>query len=164
MSIKQDFDSLFRAYYEPLCNYARVILKDDVAGEDVVQSVFEALWSKGLNNIDHPKRYLIKAVKFGCFDAIRKRKRSTPLTDSEQYLNEMVDDSDDPQIDEELIQKLTFLVAELPEKTRIVFLLSRQSGYTYREIAEELEISIKTVENQMARALRHLRAGLSSFS
>ncbi len=164
MGVNQDFEVLFAEYYEALHNYALSILKDEQDGEDVVQNVFEAVWSKGLETIDEPKRYLIRAVKFGCIDLIRKRKKRGSVSDPDSILNSLTEETDVAnQIDQELLHKITFLVADLPEKTREVFLMSRQGGYTYREIAEMLQISVKTVENQMARALRHLRTGLADF-
>ena len=124
--------------------------------EDIVQNLFIQLWeNKKLDNIENPERFLLRATKYKCIDYLRTKK-----TNKEISLAELPDDllTETNQLSEEDIEPLLYyFTAKLPPKTREVFLLSRKSGLTYKEIAAELDISVKTVENQMSRALRMMK-------
>ena len=153
--MSRDFEQIFRRYYAPLCSYADSFVGAEDVAEDIVQLLFIHLWETGkYREIKEPERFLLKAVKFRCIDYLRgNRVRNEPLSEN------LFDTRIEPlEIREEDIEPLfQYLAAKLPKKTKQVFLLSRQSGLTYKEIAEELSISVKTVENQMGRALRILR-------
>ncbi len=154
-----EFQRLFERLYPPLCNYALAILGDLPQCEDIVQGVFVAFWEKSKQQkIDKPDQYLTRSVKHRCIDDLRKRERRTVVPITQELHEPSVHSSDEHA--EEQLAKLSFLIAKLPPKTRQVFLLSRKEGLTYREIAQEMGISVKTVENQMGRALRMLRAGI----
>jgi RNA polymerase sigma-70 factor (ECF subfamily) len=150
-----NLEQLFRQYYAPLCSYAVSIVGAEDVAEDIVQLLFIQLWETGkYREIKEPERFLLKAVKFRCIDYLRRNRVRNELL-SENLFDTRVEPL---EIREEDIEPLfQYLAAKLPEKTKQVFLLSRQSGLTYKEIAEELSISVKTVENQMGRALRILR-------
>ncbi len=147
---------MFNTYYSPLCNYASKIVKDNNASEDIVQSLFIQLWeNEKIDSIENPEHFLLRSTKFKCIDFLRKQKtlKEVELND---YLNLQAVDSLD--LDEEDIEPLLhYFASKLPPKTRTVFLLSRQSGLTYGEIAEEENISIKTVETHMSKALKNMR-------
>ena len=152
----KSFEQIFQQFYSPLCNYATKIIRDDVVSEDVVQQLFIQLWENGkLEVADNPERYLLRATKFKCIDYLRSKKnRSISLPEE---LPDLIQ-TETPELAEEDIEPLLhYYASKLPPKTREVFLLSRKSGLTYKEIAEEIDISVKTVENQMGRALRKMR-------
>ena len=107
----QTFERLFKTYYTPLCNYARAILRDETLCEDIVQGVFEAVWKKGIKDLKHPERYLTRAVKFGCLDHLRSKRREEPNIDPEEILRERPVDERYAAADDERWQKLTFLIA-----------------------------------------------------
>lgn len=148
------FKEIFEEYYSPLYNYAASILNDRELAEDVVQQLFIQLWEKqALEHVEHPQAYLLRSTKFKCIDYLRSN-QIKPLS------VELVPESELIQHefhDEDIIPMLHFFAASLPPKTREVFLLSRVEGYSNQEIADQLEVSIKTVENQMTRALKKLR-------
>ena len=149
-------EEIFHEFYSPLCNYAEKIIADNNMAEDIVQNLFIQLWeNKKLDDIENPERFLMRATKYKCIDFLRTKK-----PDNEILFDNLPDDllTETNQLSEEDIEPLLYyFTAKLPPKTREVFLLSRKSGLTYKEIALELDISVKTVENQMSRALRIMK-------
>ncbi len=165
MITEKEFKELFHRLYSPLCNYAIKIVNDRDRAEDIVQEVLVDFWNKNRNSseIDKPDNYLIRAVKFKSIDVLRKVTRELAEKDSfDNNVREMY--YQDEPIDEEketsTREILQFAIGQLPEKTRLVFIRSKMDGMSYKEIAEELDISVKTVENQMSRAFKLLREKL----
>ena len=152
ISTHKEFKEVYLKFFNGLSNYALSILKDRDAAKDVVQDVFLDLWNKRLNLVIKTslEAYLVRAVKFKSIDFIRKAKTKQQyvgdaiVADSE-FQNEYNENNEDS----DLKNKLSYAIAELPPKCRQTFLLSRVNGYTYKEIAKEMKISVKTVENQM---------------
>jgi len=161
---KSEFQDLFNRLYSPLCNYANTILKDYDQSEDIVQDVLFNFWNKrDTLEIEDNKieNYLIRATKFKCIDnhrqAIVKRKYESETIHS-QDLFDIQSSSEAPDYKSIIFEA----ISQLPEKTRIVFVLSKMDGLSYNEIAEKLNISPKTVDNQMGRAFKHLRKIINS--
>ncbi len=159
-TIEQDFEQLFRLHYQRLCSYAFTFLKDESGSEDIVQEVFIKVWEKEKMEIgvDKLKFYLFTAVHNNCLTLLQKNKNAhTKELEDEDGSDEMMirldpeDKGKDPKV---LIAKA---MEQLPPKCREVFMLSRVSGMSYRQIADSLGISIKTVENQMGKAIKVLR-------
>jgi len=153
----QAFQKIFTQYYEPLCNYALRMLKDRAWAEDTVQELFIELWKKdALTQAENTEAFLLRALKFRCIDQLRKPHALTESLEEAQHLPA----ASLPEATSELeIQAwVDYFVAQLPPKTREIFLMSRTQGLTYQEIADQEHLSIKTVENQMGRALKMLRA------
>lgn len=147
---------IFTQYYNPLCNYATKIVKDTTVAEDIVQSLFIQLWeSDKLSTIENPERFLLRSTKFKCIDFLRKKNKNTKTTLNETF---NIPNTTTLDLNEEDIEPLLhYFASKLPPKTREVFLLSRTSGLTYKEIAEEKGISVKTVEAHMSNALKKMR-------
>lgn len=157
------FNDFFHSQYNGLCNYAFSFLKDEDLAQDVVQTAFVNAWEKReqLMDSEHPERWLLRVVKNKSIDRLRKGKR---LVEMEEEMLEQPDTSTNEEDSKaDLLNHAYWAISQLPEKTRAVFLLSRQQGLTYKEIAEEMGISPKTVENQMSRALRLLREALQAM-
>jgi RNA polymerase sigma-70 factor (ECF subfamily) len=154
--VKTEIQNLFNQYYSPLCNYATKIISDSTIAEDIVQDLFIQLWeNEKLDNIENTERFLLRATKYKCIDYLRTKRINIEI--SLENLPEIIY-TEDKDINEEDIEPLLhYYTSKLPPKTREVFLLSRKSGLTYKEIANDLNISVKTVENQMSRALRIMR-------
>ena len=152
-----NFELIFKTHYPALCNYAFAIVKDKMIAEDIVQSLFVQLWeNKKMNAVQNHERFLLRATKFKCIDYLRsaKTKKTVDLNDidepSYQKLSEIKE--------EDISPLLHYFASKLPPKTRMVFLKSREEQKTYKEIAEQMNISVKTVEGQMGRALRQMRS------
>jgi RNA polymerase sigma-70 factor (ECF subfamily) len=161
-----DFEKLFKLHYSKLCSYANLFLNDPDAAEDVVQEVFFKLWKNRdeLTVSTTIKSYLFRAVRNGCMNVIDH------ITVREAYKvvnEEDIRDSERHLIDEavvsELEQRIRETIDELPVERRKIFIMSRFDGLKYREIADQLNISVKTVENQMYQALRFLRERLVDY-
>lgn len=153
---EEKLEELFIEYYSPLCNFALKYVSDSFTAEEIVQNLFVNLWEKdAIKRIDSPERYLIRSVKFKCIDYLRKENTGFLPVDVSDVVMGTEDSTDLQESDIEPL--LHYFAAKLPPKTRDVFLLSRKSGLSYKEIAEELNISPKTVENQMSRALRIMK-------
>lgn len=160
------FESIFKSYYERLCNYANTFISDMEEAEEMVQGTFLTLWEKH-NLIDvHTslKSYLYRAVHNNCMNHIRhseiKREYSTEYLhyadiEYEQVSNEV--------IGKELERKIHNSVESLPPQCRAVFKLSRYENLTYNEISEKMGLSVKTIENHMIKALRTLRIDLKEY-
>lgn len=157
---KTDFRKLFDDYYNPLCNFAKSILHDSSRAQDAVQDVYVSLWIKR-RSLDHSnlKSYLFTSTRNKCIEILRSQALDLKMRTENQRRIEM---SSSLIIDEEankylLKEKLYNSIRQLPPKCQEVFSLSKLNGLTYSEIADRLDISVKTVENQMGRALRLLR-------
>lgn len=154
------FQQEFSHYYEPLCQYAYTLVKETHVCEDIVQDIFLHVWEKRQNLVGNEgmRYYLYTAVRNNCLTWLQRNKRSvvTSLTGQEsmpsapeQYPVERV------ETDFNVLIKTA--LEKLPPKCREVFVLSRMGKLTYQEIANTQGISVKTVENQMGKALKILR-------
>lgn len=157
----QQFQEVFEQYYNALCNYALTFLKEFSSSEDVVQEVFIKIWEKRKDMVtsDAIRFYLFTAVRNNCLTYLQKGKKAgiVALHDFDAA------DTPPPVLEEEQPQtdykaKLSEAMNQLPPKCREVFVLSRLSKQSYKEIADSLDISVKTVENQIGKALKILRA------
>lgn len=162
------FELLFKRYYSSLCNFAAKFVKDRDLAEDIVQDIFYKLWRNPhhLNSNQNIASYLYRAVQnqgLNILDRKRVEKKykevilnANPISDHLSQYEQLCGD--------ELENKIQALVQDkLPAACRKVFELSRSKGLKNREIAKELNISIKTVETQISRALVVLRFQLKEY-
>ncbi|MEL7222299.1 MAG: RNA polymerase sigma-70 factor [Bacteroidota bacterium] len=157
-------DKLFRAHYAYLCQTVYKVLPDRILAEDLVQEVFYDLWRKRekLNVKQSWRAYLRRAAINRTLNYIRDQKM---IVDDESALpfdmsSAEADAGKLMEVDE-LKADIAQAIESLPERCRLVFGLSRFELMSNKEIAQHLEISIKTVENQMTKALKLLRVRLS---
>lgn len=163
-SDQRAFEALFRTYYPFLCLYATRLIKDAAAAEEIVQELFIRLWEKR-TDVDietSVKNYLFRAVKNYCLNHIKHIKVKDEYFRKIQ-LHHNIEQSVDFEWDTDLMQKIEEGIASLPEKRREIFKLSRLEGLKYREIADRLNVSIKTVETQMGIAIKTLRIKLRDY-
>ena len=159
------FDAVFRQWYEPLCHYAARLADGDMdEAEDLVQQVFVKIWEQRarLDIAWSLKAYLYKTVHNAALNRLRAaRTRAKYLEfNAAQLENEQVPPDHAASELKERLQKALDL---LPPQCRHVFELSRFEELKYREIADQLGISIKTVETQMGKALRIMRLQLADY-
>lgn len=164
-SDKTAFDQLFRMYYPNLCRFANTIIHSEILAEEAVQDTFVKLWEtkKNLGQIKSIKSYLFKSVYNRCLWLIKKqntqeRYEHLYALDMPSQLND--DDKENWEAFKPYIQAA---VNKLPDKCRQIFLLRRYEGLTNSEIADFLNISVKTVENQLTIAVQKLRKELHPF-
>ncbi len=157
------FEALFRAHYRPLCVFAMGYLKDMDKCEDLVQDLFFRLW------MDRERTAITTSIKSYLFTAVRNRcLNAVTSTARVVRLNEDVDHQADEALRSEAdlaerAARVHAAIEGLPEERRKVFKMSRHENLKYHEIAERLGISIKTVENQMGKALKTLREELKDL-
>lgn len=154
------FEKVFKRYYKPLHAYAYTIVKDEAVADDMVQQVFYRMWnsSEKINIQSSIAAYLYRAVYNESLNFIKHQKIVvTHQKETAPYMKSERDTAAGKIIHKELEQKLRLALNTLPEQCRTVFQLSRFENLKYQEIADYLGISIKTVENQMGKALKIMR-------
>lgn len=163
---KAAFDKVFLSHFKQLHTYACAITRNENHAEEIVQNVFFRIWIKRdlLKTDGHLKSYLYRSVYN---EAMNHMKYQKVRNNFSLVLNKEEKNFQGDLINElmanELERKVQRAISELPERCRIIFQLSRFELRKYHEIARELNISIKTVENQMGKALKQLRLKLSDF-
>jgi RNA polymerase sigma-70 factor (ECF subfamily) len=160
------FEVLFKTHFKALHSYASVMLYHDSHAEEIVQNIFVKLWEKrGLLDVQTSvKAYLYKCVHNDCLNYIKHKKIKARYQDHAAFtMNDQAEHTSDKLVLGELQECLQVAMNELPEQCRTIFQMSRFEELKYREIADELGLSVKTVENQMGKALRILRVKLVDF-
>jgi len=162
---KQAYEHLFRAYYQSLCNYSCTLLKDMDEAEEVVQNVFYILWNKreSLQISGSLKSYIYRAVHNDSLNKIKHKKVRAVYADDYRSSVSATESGLQTLEAKELGKEINAAIDSLPEQCGVVFKLSRFEHLKYSEIAEQLNISIKTVENHMGKALKLLRARLKDY-
>ena len=157
-----DFELIYKQYFSMLVGFAFQYVEDSENSEDIVQEVFSKIWnqSKSLDIRTNIKSYLFGAVRNACLNHLRHQK--VKQAHEQETTHEIIDQEAFMEMDE-LQEKLEKVLNQLPEKRRQIFELSRFEGKKYQEIADELNISVKTVETQMSRSLKVLREALSAY-
>lgn len=159
-----EYEIVFRQYYESLCHYANMLMKDMDAAEEVVQNTFVKLWEKkeSLNIESSLKSYLYKSVYHASLNEIKHqnvKNKYINMHNTEEPYSDMQSASQVKDLEKRIEQALL----KLPEQCRLIFQMSRFRQLKYREIADVLNISVKTVENQMGKALKIMRSNLADY-
>ena len=162
-TIDVDFEMLFKVHYKALHAYATVILNDEDDAEEIVQQLFLKFWEKRklLSVQTSLKAYLYKCVYHDSLNYLKHLKVKIKYQD---FTRHSIDNSYNDRLAlSELQNQINLALNDLPEQCRTIFQMSRFEELKYREIAETLGLSIKTVENQMGKALRIMRIKLADF-
>lgn len=158
------FESLFREFYAPLAAFAMKYVKDTEMAEEIVQELFSDMWAKTdrLHIKTSIRSYLFGAVRNACLNHIKHLKVEQKYADRTRLSTSQGEATDFLELDE-LKQKISVALDKIPEKCREIFELNRFEGKRYKEIADELNLSLKTVENQMGKALKIMRDELGDY-
>ncbi|NUM31279.1 MAG: RNA polymerase sigma-70 factor [Bacteroidetes bacterium] len=155
----KEFEILYKTYQPHLVNFANFYLKNEQESIDLVQELFKNIWEKKEILIlpPNPKSYLYKAVKNRCYNKLTRNK--TKITEIEYLENVLFENQTPSDIIEsrQSANQIDSLINKLPAKCREIFILSRYENMSYKEISAVLDISVKTVENQIGNALKFLR-------
>lgn len=151
------FSEIYERYWEKLFISADKILQNRAAAQDAVQEVFISLWNRRSSlQIEVLQSYLFQAVRFQVFKAIRSEKTGNEFFKRLAVVsNELI--NEDPAVINELSRLLDKVIADLPEDQRTIFKMNRDEGLTYKQIAAEKNISVKTVEKKISQALKYIR-------
>lgn len=159
------FEKIFKQHFKGLHSYASTLVRDDVMAEEIVQNIFCRLWEKEeqINITESVAGYLYRSVYHEGLNYLKHLKvRETYRAyamEQEKSVNNVSNQLELTELEERLEKALN----ELPEKCRTIFQMSRFESLRYQEIADRLELPIKTVENQMGKALKLLRIKLADF-
>lgn len=167
IALKDDedaFRSLFFEFFSSLCVFAHRYVEDWDTCEDLVQDTFFKIWKnrKSIEINTSSRNFLITSVRNSCVDYLRKQD-SARIWQEREIKDKTGYTSGDLYSHIELEQMLTTALSKLPENIREVFEMNRFEGKTYKEIAEEKNISLKTVEAHMTKALKVLRIELKDY-
>lgn len=154
------FEKLFHIYYQRLFLFARKFVDDDTAG-DVLQDLFYSIWQDRQKNriIRSPENYLFAMVRHQCFQHLKQRHTSNLSIDL-QIEELRFFDSGESILQFDLENRINELFDSLSPRSRDVFLLSRRKGLSNKEIAEQLNISMKAVEKHITISIKHFKKAL----
>lgn len=159
----QAFDMLFQNYWKRLFQYAFKLLQDQQQAEDVVQEVLVQLWENApQRDITHLSGYLFRSVKYQVALIVKGEKWKVNWEALD--LEEVQESTEiDQVIKEDMYRRLDLSIDNLPEKCKAVFQLHKKEGFSVKDIAASLNLSQRTVENQIHKAMKVLRSELGLF-
>lgn len=156
-------NAIFNRYWKPLYISAYNFLKEKELSEDMVQEVFYDLWRnrEKIEITTSLKSYLYACVRYKVFNEFRRNKNIQKVTHIENLDERMNAATPESKVmHKELIQSLEAIVSSLPSKCQQVYRMSREEQLSHKEISVKLEISTKTIENHMTKALKAIKNGL----
>ncbi|WP_320167738.1 RNA polymerase sigma-70 factor [Mangrovibacterium marinum] len=160
---KEAFRFFFEKYYSDLCNLVNLYLRDPMISEEIVQDIFIYFWEKKerIKVESSVKSYLLRATKNKSLNFIRDERNKLNIHDKLAGLSRASSEMPDKIMDaNQLRDVIDSAINSLPDRCREVYILGKEKDLSYKEISEELGISIKTVEVQMGKALKKLREEL----
>ena len=160
------FEQLFRLYYSSLCWYATSIVGNRETAEEIIEELFYTIWKEKerLNIFRSVKSYLYTATWNGCLQYHRQRQKDEEMQKKMQQTTPICTSSPEEEAEFEELQKvIDKCLNQMPERCRHIFLLHRDEGLKYTEIATRLDISVKTVEANISKALALLRKEIETY-
>jgi RNA polymerase sigma-70 factor (ECF subfamily) len=170
----QSFNQLFNEYYERFIRFAHGYVKERETAEDFVSEAFTQFWEnrENLQSDTKPQAYILTIIKNKCLNHLQhtqvRQHAEKILSEHESWrlsLSINTLQACDPEFlfSEEMERIIAETLQSLPKKTRQIFVLNRFEGLSYHEIAEKMNLSGKTIEYHISRALRELRISLKDF-
>lgn len=157
------FEKIFNKYSERIYYFSYRYLKNKEESEEITQEVFVRLWNRryALKPELSFNSYLFMITKNAVIDLLRKRQKETSIDENYNNFNNDQETQPDDKLEyKELNKVVESSIEELPFKRKQIFLMSREKGFTYKQIAAKLNISIKTVESHMRLSLRQLKESI----
>lgn len=152
------FNHLFFRYYGRLCAYVAEIIKDDFASEDIVQDLFIKIWTnrEKIEVQESIAGYLFRSSKNAALNYLRSEKNKKNAVERSSINKSLITDYDIEH--EEFLLALDKCITQLPARSKEVFLLHRFEGMKQKEISEKLNISVKTIKNQIWKSMQFLKS------
>jgi len=155
------FDLIYERYWKKLYNEAFKRLNSSADSEEIVQDIFIDLWNKrSERQIDNLRGYLLGAVRYQVYAVYHRRKNLPAFEEPLDYMAFSSDDADSDYLRDELLSSIRLWLETQPEKRREIFRLRFLEGLSTLEIAEQLDISRKTVQNQLNTSQQSLRESI----
>lgn len=163
-SCEKAYKELFMYLHNNLQQFAYSIVKSQEDAEEIVSDLFIHIWQKRdmWQRIDNPKLYFYVSIKNACFNRLKQNNRikSVELENWEVKMKSIFFNPEQLYLSAEVTQSIMQAINQLPPKCKIIFKLIKEDGLKYAEVAQLLELSIKTIEAQMAIALRRIKTCL----
>ncbi len=157
---QQAYKELFTSLYTYLLRFAKTLVKSKETAEEIVSDVFIKVWERRreLEKIGNLKVYLYITTRNIAYNYLDKQKRTftNPIDDFEAEFTSIYFDPEQLMITADMLALIQRAIDQLPPKCKMIFKLAKEDGLKYREVAEVLNISVKTVENQLAIALQKI--------
>lgn len=157
---QQAYQELFYLYYKPLLRFANAFVRSHELSEEIVSDVFIRIWERRaqLNEITNLKVYLYVSVRNMALKHLLKKQKqaSIGLDDLQVELESQYHNPEQLLLTAELMNRVARAIDELPPRCKMVYKLIKEDGLRYREVSEILDISIKTIDNQLAIALKKI--------
>jgi RNA polymerase sigma-70 factor (ECF subfamily) len=160
------FEFLFDIFYEKLMRVGFYYLESEDLAEDAVSDVFFTLWAnrKKFSNVKNIENYLFTMTKNKSLTIVRNRNKLVFGDDKTEFCQQIVlQNPESNLISKEFVKFYNQRIQDIPPKCKLVYLMVKEDGMKYREVAELLNISVKTVENQMTKAIAHIRKCISMY-
>lgn len=161
----QAYKQLFLLFYPSLVQFAVSIIKSKELAEEVVSDVFIKIWQKRhqLDKVENLSFYLFTAVRNRCINRFydQKARAEVNINETEFELRSLYHDPEQKMISAEMIRNIQSAINDLPPRCRLIFKLVKEEGLKYKEVAELLHISVKTVENQMSLAFKKIGTAIN---
>jgi len=154
------FSYIYKEYFNALCSYAKNYFADSEEVKNVVQDVIMSLWENRTEaiRIKSLRSYLFKSVHYQCLNHIKHRKVIEKFNGEAAYNLKMIAlETEDVIESNEQIKEIMDAIEQLPNQTKLVFKMKRFDEMSYKEIAEKLGISDRTVDTHMTKAMRKLK-------
>jgi RNA polymerase sigma-70 factor (ECF subfamily) len=160
----QAYKQLFLLFYPSLVHFAVSIIKSRESAEEIVSDVFIKIWQKRqhLEKVENLSFYLFTAVKNRCINQFNdfKNRTGVSINDVSVEFKSIYHDPEQKMISAEAIKQIQEAIRELPPRCRLIFKLVKEEGLKYKEVAELLQLSVKTVENQMSLAFKKIGSAI----
>jgi RNA polymerase sigma-70 factor (ECF subfamily) len=164
---EEAFRAVFDTYYEDLCRFASQFVSVPSHARDIVQQVFLKIWESRSEWTVHTslKAYLYQSVRNRALNSVRRDRASAAMEDRLKEASSSAQErtAEDRYRTARLREQIDAAIARLPTRQKTAFLLQRRHGLSYREIAAVMDITPKTVENHIGRALQFLREELAEY-
>lgn len=161
---QEAFTELYERFWKKLFGIAYNRLQEITAAEDVVHDVFAALWAgRHRIKIEQLENYLATATKYAVLSQVRKITQQRKYLGSQQQVSLYEIPVESSLHFKKILEIIKTEVEKLPDSCRLIFKCSREQGKPIKQIASELNISHKTVENQLNKALKHLKLATRHF-
>jgi len=159
------FQAIFHQFYVPVCKAVQRFIRDKSIVEDLAQDIFVRLWERReqINITSSLGAYLHRMAVNESLTYIRRQKKFQTNDIGDIDFKSEQHSSDEVMVGNELKDNIAAAISQLPPRCQTIFKLSRYEDMTYKQIGEQLDISVKTVENQMGKALKIMRGLLQNY-
>ena len=162
---QQAYKELYLTLYPAIFGFISGFIKSKPAAEEIISDVFIKIWEKrqDLELIVNLKVYCYVIAKNLSLNYVEKQKRITTLNieDFTDTLTERFIDPEQLMITSEMVDRISLAINSLPARCKMIFTLIKENGFKYKDVAEIMNISEKTVENQMAIALKKISVSIN---